>query len=86
MRLSLAEARPTRRRQFGDKIADTPCGRKEGRDAAFPSADVPSFMEALRKQPGTAARALGSHFEPFLVQTSYSFMESLFDVDQQTYR
>jgi len=28
----------------------------------------------------------GSHFEPLLVQTSYSFMESLFDVDQQTYR
>ena len=40
------------------KLAERPAGRDKGHFAALPYAEVPGFVEALLKQPGTAARAL----------------------------
>ena len=40
------------------KLADLPSGRQKGKFRALPYVDVPGFLTALRKRPGTAARAL----------------------------
>lgn len=45
-------------RVIRNKVSETPRGRREGHYAALPFPEVPTFLEALRKQPGTAARAL----------------------------
>ncbi len=41
-----------------NKISEMPRGRREGHYAALPYSQVPAFVAALRKQPGTSARAL----------------------------
>jgi len=41
-----------------NKVSEAPRGRKEGHYAALPFAQVPAFVQALREQPGSAARAL----------------------------
>jgi integrase len=40
------------------KLAERPVGRKSGKFAALHYSKVPAFIASLRKQPGTAARAL----------------------------
>lgn len=45
-------------RMVRHKVAETPRGRKEGHYAALPFEEVPAFVQALRQQPGSAARAL----------------------------
>jgi integrase len=45
-------------RMVRNKVSETPRGRKEGHYAALPFVQVPAFVQALRAQPGSAARAL----------------------------
>jgi integrase len=45
-------------RMVRNKVSETPRGRKEGHYAALPFEQVPAFVQELRAQPGTAARAL----------------------------
>jgi len=45
-------------RMVRNKVSETPRGRKEGHYAALPFEQVPAFVQELRVQPGSAARAL----------------------------